>query len=407
MATSINYAIKNYNNLVNEKLINPMAKKIVSGLLLFAPILSTAFFKLSFTDIGILKMTFFYFIIFFIIFTLSEPNVFKKVSSELIIAKIDNIVIPLYDSFFIHKFEGLHLFFIEYFVVTFSLLVICLVICFINKTISYKENTVFNKIHYLIISFCLILYILEISYYESKYHLSTIKGLFNSNEFIIITVLIIFLYGLLFHIVYYADNERCFFTERTQDFNKLLSMFRRIYNVIFNKIVSLLNNVIKLLKGMYFMVIDLLKRKYISKGLVNFTLRDISDLYSIFGINLLNIKGFVDLDEANRNSFKIFIVNFYNALSLDSRPKIHPLSVNYVKEIEYYIKGPDDDILIVGKKLFKVVDNEEIILEDYIDKKYEKQEVFKDEPVYYLRFDYLFDNKKEWLHIKEDGITWY
>ena len=158
---------------------------------------------------------------------------------------------------------------------------------------------------------------------------------------------------------------------------------------------------------MYFMVIDLLKRKYISKGLVNFTLRDISDLYSIFGINLLNIKGFVDLDEAHRNSFKIFIVNFYNALSLDSKPKIHPISVNYVKEIEYYIKGPDDDILIVGKKLFKVVDNEEIILEDYIDKKYERQEVFKDEPIYYLRFDYLFDNKKEWLHIKEDGITWY
>lgn len=407
MATSINYAIKNYNNLVNEKSINPMAKKIVSGLLLFAPIVSTAFFKLSFTDIGTLKMTFFYFIIFFIIFTLSEPNVFKKVSSELIIAKIDNIVIPLYYAFFIHKFDGLHLSFIEYFVVTFSLLVICLVICFINKTISYKENTVFNKIHYLIISFCLILSILVINYYESKYHLSTIKGLFNSNGFIIITVLIIFLYGLLFHIVYYADNERCFFTERTQDFNKLLSMFKRIYNVIFNKIVSLLNNAIKLLKEMHFMVIDLLKRKYISKGLVNFTLRDISDLYSIFGINLLNIKGFVDLDEANRNSFKIFIVNFYNALSLDSKPKIHPLSVNYVKEIEYYIKGPDDDILIVGKKLFKVVDNEEIILEDYIDKKYEKQEVFKDEPIYFLRFDYLFDNKKEWLHIKEDGITWY
>lgn len=74
-----------------------------------------------------------------------------------------------------------------------------------------------------------------------------------------------------------------------------------------------------------------------------------------------NIKGFDKLNDRHADMFKAFLNNFYNTLGKKTRAAFTPLEIRYKKDKE---NGA------------------------------------------YLRFDYIKNGHKEWLHVKS-AIVWY
>ena len=72
-----------------------------------------------------------------------------------------------------------------------------------------------------------------------------------------------------------------------------------------------------------------LDRLYKERGLNDLNLKTEEDLYNIHSVKLEQVQGFNRLTSVEKENFIRFLINFYNAHSLENRD-IVPLKVNIV-----------------------------------------------------------------------------
>lgn len=141
----------------------------------------------------------------------------------------------------------------------------------------------------------------------------------------------------------------------------------------------------------------------------DYRLKSTDDLLKCHGINYIEVEGFKRLDDINKQIFKEFLVNIYNALGLESRATLQPKGIYFVEDNEYLAKEtPEDDYLIpIGRVIIEICRNgEKDILHDWKDENYKHLKVEKTDVSTYLRFEYEHQGRKEWLHVVDEK-TWY
>ncbi|MDS0527425.1 hypothetical protein NNC19_17180 [Clostridium sp. SHJSY1] len=72
-----------------------------------------------------------------------------------------------------------------------------------------------------------------------------------------------------------------------------------------------------------------LKRVYEARGLEDYKLKTIDDLFYIYGIKLSYVEGYSNLEEMDRFVFNNFVINYFNCNELEGR-NISILKVNKV-----------------------------------------------------------------------------
>lgn len=100
-----------------------------------------------------------------------------------------------------------------------------------------------------------------------------------------------------------------------------------------------------------------IEKVYLVNKLDDFRLDNIDDIRKCHGIDVTDIKGYESLTNKNKDIFKTFIVNIFNAFDLEARAELKPKSI-------YKCKG-------------------------------------------FLKFEYTQWDSVRWLHIINDGETWY
>ena len=145
---------------------------------------------------------------------------------------------------------------------------------------------------------------------------------------------------------------------------------------------------------------------YMQRGLSDFRLQSLTDIKEIYGHDILSLKGYSDLSYDNKVLLQEFIVNFYNSLGMDNRLILKPIEVNYVEYQEYGIPLPPEEDLkdrydlvatVIKRRSAtgKYVNFKKHLYEDNVDLK-----ICKAFPVeYFLRIDYKWGSRREWLHI--------
>jgi hypothetical protein len=151
---------------------------------------------------------------------------------------------------------------------------------------------------------------------------------------------------------------------------------------------------------------------YQERGLNNYKLKSLDDIKAIYGHDIPALKGYPDLSDENKELVNKFIINFFNAQGMDRRATIKPLQVNYVTLKEYGKPVTDPDAPD-GK-------NYELVVSEFrrLNAKgnFEKFRMYKHEEIdlnkcktftsCFLRIDYKWGTKREWLHILSP-IDWY
>jgi hypothetical protein len=148
---------------------------------------------------------------------------------------------------------------------------------------------------------------------------------------------------------------------------------------------------------------------YKQNGLEDFKLGSVEDLEEVHKIKIEKIEGFATLDDANKMLFKEFLINFLNALGLESRAELTPKFVYYVEEITYLTKEDksDDYYIIKGTIVNAITKNgDKFKIHEWKDSDYKDFPVLKTETTNYLRFSYKHYEREEWLHVK-DPHSWY
>ncbi len=153
-----------------------------------------------------------------------------------------------------------------------------------------------------------------------------------------------------------------------------------------------------------------LQYRYLKRGLEDFNLKSIEDFEDVFSLEVKFIKGYNELSEDNKQLFVNYLINYLNRIGLNTKAVFVPLSIHYVEEItlvgkmqedeeyyteysrQFYILHPD------GKK-------EKMMKKGYLDKKL-TYPIVKEYKTRFLRFDFLEDKKRVWLHVISP-TKWY
>lgn len=153
--------------------------------------------------------------------------------------------------------------------------------------------------------------------------------------------------------------------------------------------------------------------KYEARGLDNFKLSSLEDIKEIYGFNIPMIKGYEDLSEEKKKLFNKFIVNFFNAHGMDRRSTLEPLQVNYVQHTEY--SRPSANVDDDGTAIHELVITEiKRLTPSGKYTRYLKHTFCKNASIAgckgyttcFLRIDYKWGKRKEWLHILSPD-QWY
>lgn len=151
-----------------------------------------------------------------------------------------------------------------------------------------------------------------------------------------------------------------------------------------------------------------LKARYKDRGLNDFRINTIEDIFHLYNIDILKVDGYDLLTEEHKQLYKKFIINFFNGWGLEARETLKPISFNYVEEVEHVGKeDPEDGYVITLLKeisLIKYDGSMEVLTrQENKDNKLKVLEVYKNK---YLRFEYELYDRKEWLHIVNEE-EWY
>lgn len=158
------------------------------------------------------------------------------------------------------------------------------------------------------------------------------------------------------------------------------------------------------------MDLDELKRLYIENGLDNFKLRDVDDLLNVHKIDYTLIKGYDKLDDLSRRNFGVGLINIYNGHGVNARRLINPKGIYFVEDVDYYIERPNDEdlALVIGGLVTAIYnDGEKEVIKEWVEDDYKIEDHTGKYIRNYLRFEYDYDGRNEWLHITKNGEDWY
>lgn len=154
-----------------------------------------------------------------------------------------------------------------------------------------------------------------------------------------------------------------------------------------------------------------MERIYIENNINEYKLLTTDDLVKCHGIDYKAIDGYENLLPMDRDIFKTFIINFFNAHGLNKRFSLMPISINFVEEIEYIAADPeeDDDYVVEVKRIIKIIksDGKKKQLHKCENKRYKDLKIIKKEKKEYLRFELKDGKEKEWYHVTHQGTQWY
>ena len=151
---------------------------------------------------------------------------------------------------------------------------------------------------------------------------------------------------------------------------------------------------------------------YFVNGIGDFQLRNLGDLMKIHGINARTIEGFSELSEDDKKSYETFILKVMNSMGMMSRITFTPEKVYRAYDVNFLIKNNDDDSYkILGGEVWNISTSKLTITRKWKDEELEKniqgivlEEKSKED---YLRIEFSYGNRKEWLHIIKNGEEWF
>lgn len=146
-----------------------------------------------------------------------------------------------------------------------------------------------------------------------------------------------------------------------------------------------------------------LDRLYKERGLNDLNLKTEEDLYNIHSVKLEQVQGFNRLTSVEKENFIRFLINFYNAHSLENRD-IVPLKVNIVLEKNYVINTAAVKDFVIRKVIIDEKSREILEVWQYDRFKDEKGRIKSMEK--YMKFEYINGGQRSWLHINKSS-GWY
>jgi hypothetical protein len=149
---------------------------------------------------------------------------------------------------------------------------------------------------------------------------------------------------------------------------------------------------------------------YKINGLTDYKLNSTEDILKVHGVDFKAVDGYNRLDDLNRDIYKKFIVNIFNAWGLGARATLVPKGIYFVEDISHLGKeNIEDDYFIPLGGTIKAIDRSGLksILHTWNDKEYKHIKTIENEIHTYLRFEYENDGEPVWLHIEKNGEEWY
>lgn len=149
---------------------------------------------------------------------------------------------------------------------------------------------------------------------------------------------------------------------------------------------------------------------YLENSLSSFKLKCLEDLKSCHGIDAEQVNGYEDLTEENKEIYRNFIINFFNARGIDARMITVPKAINYVEDIDSVAQDPDDkECVVTVCNVINVIksNGNKKQLHKYVNKEYKDLIISEQYRKEYLRFAFLEGKSKVWLHVTHEGKQWY
>lgn len=145
-------------------------------------------------------------------------------------------------------------------------------------------------------------------------------------------------------------------------------------------------------------------------GLNDYRLTCIEDIKKCLGIDALNVNGYEDLTEKNKEVFRYFIINFFNSMGIDRKMITVLKAINYVEDIDSVAQDPDDkECVVTICNVINVIkaDGKKKQLHKYVNKEYKDLVPIEHYRKEYLRFAFLEGKSKVWFHVIHEGKQWY
>lgn len=152
-----------------------------------------------------------------------------------------------------------------------------------------------------------------------------------------------------------------------------------------------------------------LENLYEVNGLKDYKLKTADDLLKTHGINFKEVDGYSRLDDVNKLLYEKFIVNYFNGYGLDTRLTMIPKGIYFVEDFDYLVKeNPHDDYWNVAGGVVMAIDKNGLksIHRTWKDDDYAHLPMIEGKHKQYLRFEYMIDDRDEWMHVI-DPKTWY
>lgn len=144
---------------------------------------------------------------------------------------------------------------------------------------------------------------------------------------------------------------------------------------------------------------------YKENGLNNYKLTSLEDLIKCHGIDALNVKGYENLTKENKEIYKNFIINYFNANGIGLRMCIFPVAINYVEDIDCVANDPDEEeyVVTVIRKINAIKnDGKKKQLHQYSNKDYRNLKIIEQYRSEYLRFEFKEGKTSVWLHVTDE-----
>ncbi|MCO5384626.1 MAG: hypothetical protein NHB14_01490 [Desulfosporosinus sp.] len=145
-----------------------------------------------------------------------------------------------------------------------------------------------------------------------------------------------------------------------------------------------------------------LEKIYESNGLKDYKLKTTDDLLRVHGIDFKAVDGYSRLDDVNKLLYEKFIVNYFNGYGLDTRLTMIPKGIYFVEDFDYLVKEkPEDDYWNVSGGLVMAIDKNGLktVHRAWKDEDYAHLEAIEGKHKTYLRFEYIIDDRDEWMHV--------